>query len=59
MTDFLDCMRPPIPDERRQPCTKRTWCVLDEGHDGDCVEVPRRDLPPSDFGPERAKRRRW
>lgn len=58
MTDFLDCMRPPLPT-RILPCPRTTWCTLDDGHTGDCHEVPRRDLPPSDFGPERAKMRRY
>jgi len=26
---------------RRAPCVVRTWCVLELGHAGSCVEAPR------------------
>jgi hypothetical protein len=46
-------------DVRVLPCTKRTWCLLDEGHSGGCVEKPRAAIPREDFGPEASKKRRW
>lgn len=47
-------------ETRERPCTKRTWCVRGE-HEGAgrCVEAARYHIPPSDFGPNAAKRRRW
>lgn len=44
-------------DTRRRPCAKRTWCVLDLGHAGWCVETPRHAHPAPDFGPNRSKTR--
>lgn len=41
-------------------CHLRTWCIKPtHPPDEPCLEVPRRTLPPSDFGPEQAKRRRY
>ncbi len=30
-------------------CTLRTFCTLKHGHDGACVEVPRREYTASNF----------
>lgn len=46
-------------DKRIVLCPRRTWCVLHKDHPGGCEEVPRYEIPRSDFGAEAAKRRRW
>lgn len=49
---------PPV--DRVQPCTRRTWCTRPEHPEHEpCHEVPRKPLPPSDFGPGASKARRW
>jgi hypothetical protein len=47
------------PEPIERGCTKRTWCVEREGHAGACVEAAKRALPPTDFGPMAAARRRY
>lgn len=47
----------PKPIERG--CTVRVWCCEPHGHEGNCTEAMRRVLPPTDFGPEASRRRRW
>lgn len=37
--------------EPSKPCTKTTWCTLDEDHEGSCIEVERKPIEPTDFGP--------
>ena len=41
----------PVPREDLCP---GTWCAGERGHTGACVTVPRRDIPPTDFGPRAA-----
>lgn len=45
--------------EHVEPCSTRTWCVLDLDHAGPCHEEPRKPIEPSDFGPKAAGKRRW
>jgi hypothetical protein len=44
---------------RVQPCVKTTWCTEHDGHAGPCLEEPRTEHAPEDFGPEASKRRRY
>jgi hypothetical protein len=43
-------------DTRAKPCSLRSWCLLDQGHAGSCVEVPRGKHPAPDFMPKGSKR---
>jgi hypothetical protein len=42
-------------ETRRRPCTRRTWCINEIDHAGDCVEVVSTPVPRSDFGPRRKR----
>ena len=42
-------------DTRRRPCIRRTWCINELDHGGDCVEVVAAPVPRSDFGPRRSR----
>lgn len=42
-------------DTRVQPCRKHTWCIGALDHAGWCIEIPRAQHPPPDFGPRRKK----
>lgn len=35
------------------PCQQRAWCLLVDGHEGPCQEIPRTKIPTNDFGPRR------
>lgn len=50
-------LAPPIP--REELCRRDPWCVAKEGHAGRCWTAARREIPPTDFGPNAAKRRRF
>lgn len=49
-------LAPPIP--REEMCSKSAWCLIGR-HEGPCVAVPKREIPPTDFGPGAGKRRRY
>lgn len=46
-------------DFRPVPCRKTTWCTSEDGHAAACLEEPRTEHAPEDFGPEASKRRRY
>ena len=44
---------------RPMPCRKTTWCTSEDGHAAACLEEPRGEHAPEDFGPEASKQRRY
>lgn len=50
-------LAPAIP--RESHCRRDAWCMAADGHGGQCVTAAKRHIPPTDFGPAAAKRRRY
>jgi hypothetical protein len=41
---------------RIEPCLVRTWCVLSNKHEGNCVEVPRYAIAATSYGPKSGRK---
>lgn len=58
-TDSAGELDADVGSSRVRLCTKRTWCTRDEGHTGNCEEIPRQPYERQDWDKRIPDPRGW